>query len=54
MTLAHIMRRPVLMEDEGRHLLIKTTTKEEALDWIEAQKGEYFGPGDYYIIEIPS
>lgn len=47
-----IMRHPVLMEDEGRHHLIKTNlTRQEAADWIAKQKGEYFSPGDYYIME---
>jgi hypothetical protein len=45
-----IMRHPVLPEDEGRHQLAKVCqTREEADKWIVAQRGEYFGPGDYYI-----
>jgi hypothetical protein len=45
-----VMRRPVLMEDEGRHFPIKDgLTYEAAEAWIAQQKGEYFGPGDYYI-----
>ena len=40
------------MEDEGRHFHVKTfSTRREATDWIEAQKGEYFSPGNYYIAE---
>ena len=47
-----IMRRPVLMEDEGRHFFEKgPISKKEAEKWIEAQKDEYFKPSDYYIIE---
>jgi len=40
------------MEDEGRHHFIKKMqTREEAEDWIKAQKDEYFKPQDYYIAE---
>lgn len=47
-----IMRHAVLMEDEGRHHFIKKMqTREEAEDWIKAQKDEYFKPQDYYIAE---
>lgn len=47
-----IMRKAVLMEDEGRQEFIKTAhTRKEAQDWIDAQKNEYFKPGDYYIAE---
>lgn len=47
-----IMRRAVLMEDEGRSHLIKIVeSKEEATKWIQEQKGQYFGPSDYYIME---
>lgn len=46
-----IMRFPCLMEDEGRHFTIKTgLTRKEAEDWIAAQKGQYFSPGDYYLV----
>jgi hypothetical protein len=39
------------MEDEGRHFYVDTfLTKKEAKDWIDAQKGKYFQPGDYYIV----
>lgn len=49
-----VMRSPVLMEDEGRHELVKVyTSKAEAQEWIAAQKDEYFKPGDYYILEEP-
>lgn len=45
-----VMRRPCLMEDEGRHSVVgQYHTREEAEAWIAAQKGEYFRPGDYYI-----
>lgn len=47
-----IMRRPVLMEDEGRHFLIKVMDSKHAAEvWIKAQEGEYFKPSDYYILE---
>lgn len=47
-----IMRRPCLMEDEGRHFFIKAVpTRQEADEWIAAQKDEYFRPSDYYILE---
>jgi hypothetical protein len=40
------------MEDEGRHFYVKSfSTREDAKKWINAQKGEYFTPGDYYIAE---
>jgi hypothetical protein len=40
------------MEDEGRTFHVKSfPTMKEAWKWIEAQKGEYFGPGNYYIAE---
>ena len=46
-----IMRYPVLMEDEGRHFFIKgQMTQAEAKKWIDEQKGQYFTPGDYYIV----
>ena len=46
------MRGPRLMEDEGRHWLIRVvTTREEAQAYIDAQKGQYFKPEDYYILE---
>lgn len=45
-----VMRQPCLMEDEGRHFVIKIyDTIEEARAWIAAQEGEYFSPGAYYI-----
>lgn len=47
-----IMRYPCLMEDEGRHFYIKgPLPKDEAMEWIKAQKDEYFKPRDYYIVE---
>jgi hypothetical protein len=46
-----IMRYPVLQEDEGRHFFIKSCkNKQEAEDWITAQRDEYFKPSDYYIV----
>lgn len=48
--MATVMRRPCLMEDEGRHFYVKSfSTYEEAQCWIISQKGQYFGPSDYYI-----
>lgn len=47
-----VMRYPVLMEDEGRHFLERIcSSREEAEEWIAAQKDEYFKPQDYYIAE---
>lgn len=49
-----IMRMPVLMEDEGRHFVIKVCqTKEECLSWLDknATEKDYFKRGDYYITE---
>lgn len=46
-----IMRSPCLPEDEGRHFFERRCTYQEAKAWIAAQKGEYFGPSDYYIAE---
>lgn len=50
-----VMRYPTLPEDEGRHHFItRLPSREAARGWIKAQKGKYFGPGDYYIAaEIP-
>jgi hypothetical protein len=43
---------PCLPEDEGRSFLQHTyKTREEAQAWIDKQKGEYFGPGNYSILE---
>lgn len=45
-----VMRRPVLMEDEGQHSVVATfSSRDEAAYWIAAQANEYFRPGDYYI-----
>lgn len=47
-----IMRRPCIMEDEGRHEFIDTVlTRADAERWIAAQVNEYFTPQDYYILE---
>jgi hypothetical protein len=47
-----IMRSPCLMEDEGRSHLVKICESvEEAQQWIERQRGQYFGPEDYYIMQ---
>ena len=46
-----IMRHPCLMEDEGRHFLIRhETSRAKAEQWIRDQKDEYFKPSDYYIL----
>ena len=46
-----VMRRPVLMEDEGMHSLVKIcASQKEAEDWIAAQADEYFKTQDYYIV----
>lgn len=47
-----VMRYPVIMEDKGRHELVQSfENRTEAEAWVARQKGEYFGPGDYYIVE---
>lgn len=44
-----VTRRPALPEDEGRHQFVASfPMRSAALKWIAAQKGEYFGPSDYY------
>jgi len=49
------MRHPCLPEDEGRHDFIrKFDSRKEAEDWIKAQKGQYFRPSDYYIVQALS
>lgn len=46
-----VVRNPCLMEDEGRTFLIGQMTRKEAKEFIKHQEGEYFGPGDYSILE---
>jgi len=47
-----IMRHPCLPEDEGRQFFVKSFGKrEEAEKWVKAQKGNYFRPDYYYIVE---
>jgi len=47
-----VMRRPVFMEDEGRHTFVQTfRSKQKAKEWIAAQEKAYFKPDDYYICE---
>lgn len=47
-----IVRKAVLMEDEGREEFVKVyETREAAEKWIKDQKEEYFKPLDYYIAE---
>lgn len=49
----NVMRHPCLMEDEGRHFFVLgPVPREVAQGFIEAQRGEYFGPGDYYIVPL--
>lgn len=51
MARAVIIRKAVLMEDEGHEHLIKICeTHKEALEWVAQQQGEYFGPRDYRIL----
>jgi hypothetical protein len=50
-----IIRKAVLMEDEGREHLVKImNSRQEAIEWVAKQAGQYFGPGDYRILEEPS
>lgn len=45
-----VMRKAVLQEDEGReHFVESFPDRQSAQDWIDAQKGQYFRPSDYYI-----
>lgn len=47
-----VMLKAVVMEQEGREsVAVVKHTREEAEAWIAAQKGEYFHPTDYYILE---
>jgi hypothetical protein len=49
-----VMRKPVLMEDAGRHFYVKAfEDRDEAFDWVSEQEGQYFGPSDYYIALYP-
>lgn len=48
-----VIRKPVLMEDEGRaHLCFTCDTKEEAEAWLDknAPPGDYFHRSDYKIM----
>lgn len=46
-----IARHPVLMEDEGRPQFVRVCNSvEEAKEWIDKQKNEYFIPQDYFIL----
>lgn len=48
-SMIRVVRRPVLMEDEGRyHVAAEFETLEEAEAWIAAQD-EYFKPSDYLV-----
>jgi hypothetical protein len=48
-----IIRKAVLMEDEGReHIISIEDSREAAQKWIAAQKGEYFSPSDYRIEDV--
>ena len=45
-----VVRKAVIMEDEGRLELIKPfESRAEAEAWIAAQSNEYFKPWDYVI-----
>ena len=47
-----VIRKAVIMEDEGREEFIDVfPSYKEARAWIDSQKGEYFAPSDYYIME---
>ena len=48
-----VMRKPVLMEDEGRHFFIKEfENREDAEQWIADQEEEFFHSGDYYVATV--
>ena len=48
----NVMRKAVLMEDEGHEALIAyQIPMENAVSWISMQGDEYFKPSDYYITE---
>lgn len=52
-TIYLVMRKASLMEDEGREQhMFHTASKQDAETWIADQKGEFFGPKDYYIAEV--
>ena len=54
MTKFAVMRRPVLMEDEGRHFLeVVRDSRKECEQWIveNTKPGDYFHKGDYYIMQ---
>ena len=47
-----VLRRPVLMEDEGQVTLVKQfTLRKDAEAWIAKQHDQYFKPKDYYVVE---
>jgi hypothetical protein len=47
-----VIRRAVLMEDEGReHVEGRYDSHQAAQAWVNAQKG-YFRPGDFYVASV--
>ena len=48
-----IMRRPCMMEDEGRHTFIKTTsTKAAAQKWIDSQVDSNGADSDGHVAVV--
>lgn len=46
-----VMRKACLQEDEGRESYVASfDDRAKAQAWVDQQKGEYFGPGDYKIV----
>jgi hypothetical protein len=53
MTEVLIVRYPRLMEDEGRHeYVMGPLPRAAAIQWVHDQKGQYFTPGDYYLVTV--
>lgn len=47
-----VIRKPVLLEDEGRQFMIgQHDSRADAQQWIDQQVGKYHPPGDYIIVE---
>ena len=46
-----VIRRPVLMEDEGHYHDVAPvfSTETEARDWVRAREGQFFHPSDYVV-----
>jgi len=48
-----LVRKPCLMEDEGRNTIVSTFHSQgQAQEWIDSQEGQFFHPSDYKIIPI--